>query len=345
MTAFGLVVAVPAVLGYERPSRASIACCSPSSTASPHDLHAGYLTLGNAARRGGLRVERCRRPAGTRAPSIPGNRMNRAPRSRWLAAPRTGVVSGPAGRRAPVDMAFAAVSNAGRRRRSRCRRSTSRPLVDVMLVLLVIFDHHRAAAGARVTGRPAAGRRAAGRGAADDDPPGDRKPTARLRVGPANRSPASSWTNGWPTPCGRRRSPNCTSAPTARCATNTSQRYWPRRRRPAEADRFRHRAAGRQGCDTLEGSSPRAALLVAALAHAEVRAVDDGGTEVVLARPANRIVSLAPHLTEQLFAIGAGDRVVATTDFADYPDAARALPRVARAHHVDWNGSRRRGRT
>ena len=85
----------------------------------------------------------------------------------------------------------------------------------------------------------------------------------------------------------------------------------------------------------LRGLFAAAALLVAALAHAEVRAVDDGGTEVVLARPANRIVSLAPHLTEQLFAIGAGDRVVATTDFADYPDAARALPRVARAHHVD----------
>jgi vitamin B12 transport system substrate-binding protein len=46
-------------------------------------------------------------------------------------------------------------------------------------------------------------------------------------------------------------------------------------------------------------------------------------------------VSLAPHLTEQLFAIGAGDRIVGTTEFADYPDAAKRTPRVARAHGVD----------
>jgi iron complex transport system substrate-binding protein len=77
------------------------------------------------------------------------------------------------------------------------------------------------------------------------------------------------------------------------------------------------------------------ALLAAGLAHAEVRVVDDAGAEVVLPRPASRIVSLAPHLTEQLFAIGAGSRIVATTDFADYPEAAKALPRVARAHSVD----------
>lgn len=78
-----------------------------------------------------------------------------------------------------------------------------------------------------------------------------------------------------------------------------------------------------------------ATLLVAGIAGAEVRATDDAGTEIVLAQPAQRIVSLAPHLSEQLFAIGAGNRIVATTDFADYPEAARKLPRVARAHHVD----------
>jgi len=78
-----------------------------------------------------------------------------------------------------------------------------------------------------------------------------------------------------------------------------------------------------------------AALLGAGVAGAEVQANDDAGTPIVLAQPAQRIVSLAPHLTEQLFAIGAGDRVVATTDFADYPEAAQKLPRVARAHNID----------
>jgi iron complex transport system substrate-binding protein len=78
-----------------------------------------------------------------------------------------------------------------------------------------------------------------------------------------------------------------------------------------------------------------ALLLFAGAAGAEQRIIDDAGAQIVLAQPARRIVSLAPHLTEQLFAIGAGARIVATTDFADYPAEARALPRVARAHSVD----------
>lgn len=43
---------------------------------------------------------------------------------------------------------------------------------------------------------------------------------------------------------------------------------------------------------------------------------------------ARRIVSLAPSLTETLFAIGAGERVVAVTDLCDFPPAARELPKV-----------------
>lgn len=77
------------------------------------------------------------------------------------------------------------------------------------------------------------------------------------------------------------------------------------------------------------------ALVLAGAAHAQVAAIDDEGRAVELAQPARRIVSLAPHLTEQLFAIGAGDLIVGTTDFADFPEAAKSLPRVARAHSVD----------
>ena len=77
------------------------------------------------------------------------------------------------------------------------------------------------------------------------------------------------------------------------------------------------------------------ALALAGTVHARVAVVDDEGRTVELAQPARRIVSLAPHLTEQLFAIGAGDLIVGTTDFADFPEAAKGLPRVARAHSVD----------
>ncbi len=42
-----------------------------------------------------------------------------------------------------------------------------------------------------------------------------------------------------------------------------------------------------------------------------------------------RIVSLAPHATELLFAAGAGDRVVAVSESCDFPEAARRLPKVS----------------
>jgi len=41
-----------------------------------------------------------------------------------------------------------------------------------------------------------------------------------------------------------------------------------------------------------------------------------------------RVISLAPNLTEIVFAVGAGDRLVGVSDYSDYPEAARALPRV-----------------
>jgi iron complex transport system substrate-binding protein len=77
------------------------------------------------------------------------------------------------------------------------------------------------------------------------------------------------------------------------------------------------------------------ALALVGGVQARVTVADDEGRLVELAQPARRVVSLAPHLTEQLFAIGAGELIVGTTEFADFPDAARELPRVARAHSID----------
>jgi iron complex transport system substrate-binding protein len=53
------------------------------------------------------------------------------------------------------------------------------------------------------------------------------------------------------------------------------------------------------------------------------------------AQPARRIVSLAPHATEMLFAAGAGGAVVGTVAHSDYPPAARDLPRVGDAAALD----------
>jgi len=77
------------------------------------------------------------------------------------------------------------------------------------------------------------------------------------------------------------------------------------------------------------------ALLAAGIAHAEISVTDDTGAVVRLAQPARRIVSLAPHVTESLFAIGAGERIVAAVDYSDYPEAAKKLPRVGGYSRID----------
>lgn len=80
-----------------------------------------------------------------------------------------------------------------------------------------------------------------------------------------------------------------------------------------------------------------AALLAGAAAQAQPRmqVSDDDGRLVSLSQPARRIVSLAPHLTELLFAAGAGERVVGVAAYSDYPAAARALPRIGDSAQLD----------
>ncbi len=55
---------------------------------------------------------------------------------------------------------------------------------------------------------------------------------------------------------------------------------------------------------------------------------DETGRRVKVPQPVRRIVSLAPSLTETLYALGAQDRVVGVTDSCDYPPEARSKPRV-----------------
>jgi len=81
-----------------------------------------------------------------------------------------------------------------------------------------------------------------------------------------------------------------------------------------------------------------ALLTLAVLAtpvYAEVIVTDDTGKVVRLHAPARRIVSLAPHATELLFAAGAGARVVGVSAFSDYPQAARDLPQVSGGMRLD----------
>ncbi len=70
--------------------------------------------------------------------------------------------------------------------------------------------------------------------------------------------------------------------------------------------------------------------------NAEVITVrDDIGRLIHLDGPARRIITLAPHAVEMLFAAGAGDRIVGTVSYSDYPAQAKTIPRVGSYNALD----------
>lgn len=76
-------------------------------------------------------------------------------------------------------------------------------------------------------------------------------------------------------------------------------------------------------------------MLLPASALAAISVVDDAGRKVTLPAPARRIVSLAPHATEMLFAAGAGARIVGVAEFSDYPPEARQIASVGSGVSLD----------
>jgi iron complex transport system substrate-binding protein len=75
--------------------------------------------------------------------------------------------------------------------------------------------------------------------------------------------------------------------------------------------------------------------LVSSTAAADISVLDDSGARVTLRQPARRVISLAPHVTELLFAAGGGARVVGAINFSDYPEAARKVPVVGSSSALD----------
>lgn len=76
-------------------------------------------------------------------------------------------------------------------------------------------------------------------------------------------------------------------------------------------------------------------LLWTSAALCDVSVRDTSGREFHFNHPPQRIVSLSPHATELLYAVGAGERIVGAVEFSDYPPQAQRIPRVGGYENLD----------
>jgi iron complex transport system substrate-binding protein len=79
-------------------------------------------------------------------------------------------------------------------------------------------------------------------------------------------------------------------------------------------------------------------LLLALAANycvAEISVTDFRGRTVTLDAPATRIVALAPHIVENTFSAGAGDKLVGVVSFSNYPEQANDIPLIG--SHSSWS--------
>ncbi|MFZ6844330.1 cobalamin-binding protein [Undibacterium sp. RuTC16W] len=76
-------------------------------------------------------------------------------------------------------------------------------------------------------------------------------------------------------------------------------------------------------------------LLATQFSHASVSVTDDAQRKITLTKPAQRIISLAPHTTELLFEAGAGALIVGVSDYSDYPEAAKKIVPIGNVFALD----------
>lgn len=70
--------------------------------------------------------------------------------------------------------------------------------------------------------------------------------------------------------------------------------------------------------------------------QADVSIEDMRGRTLSLPNPAERVISLAPFLTELSYAAGAGEHLVGVVSYSDYPPGARQLPQVGNYKKIDF---------
>ncbi len=66
-----------------------------------------------------------------------------------------------------------------------------------------------------------------------------------------------------------------------------------------------------------------------------VNVVDDNNQIITLSEPVHRIISTAPHITEFLYDIGAGEKIVGVTEYSNYPSQAKKYPQVGNHRFID----------
>jgi len=81
-------------------------------------------------------------------------------------------------------------------------------------------------------------------------------------------------------------------------------------------------------------SSATEAVAAKPAASDEIKLTDDLGRTVVLNGTAQRIISMAPSITETLFAVGAGGQVVGRDTPSDYPEAAKNITDIGSTYEA-----------
>jgi len=62
--------------------------------------------------------------------------------------------------------------------------------------------------------------------------------------------------------------------------------------------------------------------------NSAIQVIDFNGNTVSLAAPAERVIALAPHVVENIFSAGAGDKLIGVVQYSDFPEQAKSLPIV-----------------
>ena len=71
------------------------------------------------------------------------------------------------------------------------------------------------------------------------------------------------------------------------------------------------------------------------LSYADMTVHDDLGRTLSFEKPVQRVVALAPHIVESVFAAGGGDSLVGVSEYSDYPEAAKRIPRVGNSQTLN----------